>query len=68
MQLCNSISTILPESNIVVYDLGLNSNEIHKLNANKTISKIIKFNYSEYPSFVNIKSKFLDLMLETINN
>ena len=57
MQLCNSISTILPESNIVVYDLGLNSNEIHKLNANKTISKIIKFNYSEYPSFVNIKSK-----------
>jgi len=57
LQLCNSITTNQPESFITVYDLGLETKEIQKISETKNITEIIKFNYSDYPEFVNIKSE-----------
>lgn len=57
MQLCNSIVTNEPGSLITVYDLGLKTNEIQEISNIKKITEIIKFNFSDYPEFVNIKSE-----------
>lgn len=57
MQLCNSIATNEPGSLITVYDLGLKTKEIRELGEIKIITEIIKFNFSDYPEFIDIKSE-----------
>lgn len=57
LQLCNSISSNQPESLIIVYDLGLETKEIQKISDTKNNTEIIKFNFSDYNEFVNIKSE-----------
>lgn len=57
MQLCESISIYQSKSSITIYDLGLSSEEVKKIYTYKKNIEIVKFNFSEYPNFVDIKSR-----------